>query len=133
MTIPASIEAKEVALAAAAAISDKKGFDVVLMDVSELVVVTDVFLIATGTSSRHVKSLIAEVDRALKEDLDRRPLRREGVEHGKWVLLDTATSSSTLSTGDPRLLLARAAVGRRPPHRIRAGTRRGLIRRSLTA
>ena len=76
------------ALAAAAAISDKKGFDVILMDVSDLVVVTDVFLIATGTSSRHVKSLIAEVDRVLKDDLDRRPLRREGVEHGKWVLLD---------------------------------------------
>ena len=76
------------ALAAAAAISDKKGFDVVLMDVSDLVVVTDVFLIATGTSSRHVKTLVEEVDRVLKEDLDRRPLRREGVEHGKWVLLD---------------------------------------------
>ena len=76
------------ALAAAAAISDKKGFDVVLMDVSDLVVVTDIFLIATGTSSRHVKTLAEEVDRVLKEDLDRRPLRREGVEHGKWVLLD---------------------------------------------
>ena len=76
------------ALAAADAISDKKGFDVVLMDVSDLVVVTDVFLIATGTSSRHVKTLVEEVDRVLKEDLDRRPLRREGVEHGKWVLLD---------------------------------------------
>ncbi len=76
------------ALAAAAAISDKKGFDVVLLDVSDLVVVTDVFLIATGTSSRHVKTLVEEVDRVLKEDLERRPLRREGVEHGKWVLLD---------------------------------------------
>lgn len=76
------------ALAAADAISDKKGFDVVLMDVSDLVVVTDIFLIATGTSSRHVKSLVEEVDRVLKEDLDRRPLRREGVEHGKWVLID---------------------------------------------
>ncbi len=76
------------ALAAAAAISDKKGFDVVLMDVSDLVVVTDIFLIATGTSSRHVKSLVVEVDRVLKDDMDRRPLRREGVEHGKWVLLD---------------------------------------------
>ena len=76
------------ALAAAAAISDKKGFDVVLLDVSDLLIVTDVFLIATGTSSRHVKTLVAEVDRVLKEDIARRALRREGVEHGKWVLLD---------------------------------------------
>ncbi len=58
------------------------------MDLSELLVVTDIFLIATGTSSRHVKGVVAEVERVLKENLDRRPLRREGVEHGKWVLLD---------------------------------------------
>ena len=50
----------------------------VLMDVSDLLVVTDIFVMATGTSSRHVKSLAAEVDRVLKEDLDRRPLRRLG-------------------------------------------------------
>ena len=59
-----------------------------LLDVSDLVVVTDVFLIATGTSSRHVKSLVDEIERVLKEDLSRRPLRREGVDHAKWVLLD---------------------------------------------
>lgn len=76
------------ALVAAAAISDKKGFDVLLLDVSDLVVVTDIFLIATGTSSRHVKTLVEEVERVLKEDADRRPLRREGVEYAKWVLLD---------------------------------------------
>lgn len=58
------------------------------MDVSDLLVVTDIFVIATGASSRQVKTLVAEVERVLKEDLDRRPLRREGVEHGKWVLLD---------------------------------------------
>ncbi len=58
------------------------------MDVSDLLVVTDIFLIATGTSSRQVKSLVAEVERVLKESMDRRPLRREGVDHGKWALLD---------------------------------------------
>jgi ribosome-associated protein len=58
------------------------------MDVSDLLVVTDIFVIATGASSRQVKTLVAEVERVLKEDLGRRPLRREGVEHGKWVLLD---------------------------------------------
>ena len=58
------------------------------MDVSDLLVVTDIFVIATGASSRQVKTLVAEVERVLKESMDRRPLRREGVEHGKWVLLD---------------------------------------------
>ena len=58
------------------------------MDVSDLLIVTDVFVIASGASSRQVKTLVSEVERVLKEDLNRRPLRREGVEHGKWVLLD---------------------------------------------
>ena len=58
------------------------------MDVSDLLVVTDIFLIATGASSRQVKTLVAEVERVLQESMDRRPLRREGVEQGKWVLLD---------------------------------------------
>jgi len=72
---------------AAAAIEDKKGLDVVLLDVSRLVVVTDLFLIATGTSARHVKTLVEEVEERLKR-VGRRPLRREGTEYGKWVLLD---------------------------------------------
>jgi len=56
--------------------------------VSELVVITDLFLIATGTSSRHVKSLVEEVEYNLKTTIDRRPLRREGEDHARWVLID---------------------------------------------
>jgi len=51
------------------------------------VVVTDVFLIATGTSTRHVKTLVDDVEFALRK-IDRRPIRREGEDYGKWVLLD---------------------------------------------
>jgi ribosome-associated protein len=72
---------------AATAIADKKGLDVAILDVSELLVVTDLFLIATGTSNRHVKTLVDEVEEKLR-DIGRKPLRREGVEYGRWVLLD---------------------------------------------
>ena len=72
---------------AAAAIRDKKGDDVALLDVSELVVLTDVFLIASGTSNRHVRTLVDEVEERLRT-LGDRPLRREGVAYGRWVLLD---------------------------------------------
>ena len=75
------------AKAAAAAIDDKKGLGVVLLDVSGLLVITDVFVIATGASRRHVKALAEEVEEELK-DSDRRPLRREGLADGTWVLLD---------------------------------------------
>jgi len=87
-TISADRDAIAAAEAAAAAISGKKGQDIALLDVSEKVVVTDVFVIATGTSTRHVKSLVDEVEERLHRDLDRKPLRREGKEHGHWVLLD---------------------------------------------
>ena len=86
--ISATSEAIEAALAAAAAIDDKKGLDVVLLDVSELLVVTDVFVIASGTSTRHVRTLADDAEGKLKQDLNRQPLRREGREYSRWVLLD---------------------------------------------
>lgn len=52
-----------------------------------MIVLTDVFVIATGTSRRHVLSLAEEVESRLSA-LDRKPLRREGVEDASWVLLD---------------------------------------------
>jgi ribosome-associated protein len=83
----ATEEAVEAARAAGQAIADKKGEDVQLLDLSGLLVVTDVFLIASGTSARHVKTLVEDAEVALRE-IDRRPIRREGTEHGEWVLLD---------------------------------------------
>lgn len=86
--IPAPHEAITTAQTAAAAIADKKGLDVSLLDVSDLIVITDLFLIATGTSTRHVKSLVDEIEHALKTTHQRKPFRREGQEYGHWVLLD---------------------------------------------
>ncbi len=85
--IVASDLAVGAARSAAAAIEDKKGLAVSLLDVSDLLVVTDIFVIATGTSQRHVKTLVDDAEEALRT-VDRRPLRREGKEHGRWVLLD---------------------------------------------
>ena len=48
---------------------------------------TDVFVIGSGTSNRHVRSLADDVEMKLRE-LDVRPLRREGADYGHWVLLD---------------------------------------------
>lgn len=58
-----------------------------MLDVSELLWITDVFVIATGTSRPHVQSLAEEVELKLTI-YDRRPLRIEGQREGKWVLLD---------------------------------------------
>ncbi len=49
--------------------------------------VTDVFVIGSGTSNRHVRSLADDVEMKLREHGER-PLRREGADYGRWVLLD---------------------------------------------
>lgn len=58
-----------------------------MLDVSGLIVLTDVFVIASGTSRRHVMTLAEEAEMQLKAE-GRRPLRREGMADGTWVLLD---------------------------------------------
>jgi ribosome-associated protein len=86
-THTASSESIEAARIAASAIAAKKGEDIVLLDLSNLLVVTDVFLVASGTSTRHVKTLVEDAALALR-GAGRTPIRREGVDHGEWVLLD---------------------------------------------
>lgn len=73
---------------AADAIDDKKGFDIELLEVGDLLAITEVFVIATGTSRTHVRSVADGVEEALSDNADRKPLRREGGEQGEWVLLD---------------------------------------------
>lgn len=76
-----------IARAAADALADKKGLDIVLLDVGDLLAITEVFVIATGTSRPHVQSLADNVVEKLK-DGGRRSLRDEGRSEAEWVLLD---------------------------------------------
>jgi ribosome-associated protein len=55
--------------------------------VSALLVITDIFVIGSGTSRRHILTLAEAVEDRLK-DVGRRPLRSEGLEDATWVLLD---------------------------------------------
>lgn len=70
-----------------AAIDAKKGLRISVLDVSRLLVVTDVFVIASGTSRRHILTLAEAAEEGL-EGSGRTVLRREGVEDATWVLLD---------------------------------------------
>jgi ribosome-associated protein len=79
--------ALEYARALAEAAVDRKAERVVALDVSGLTSFTEVFVIASGTSDRHVRAVAdAVVERA--EALGRRPLGVEGHEGGEWVLID---------------------------------------------
>ena len=81
--------ARELALVAANAAADKLGTDIVIIDVSERLVITDIFVIATGSNERQVEAIVDEVEEKLRR-AGVKPLRREGRRDGRWVLLDYA-------------------------------------------
>ena len=73
---------------AADAIFAKKGTDIVLLDVEDLFVLSDVFVIATGSSRPHVQALAEHVEEQLAEGYELKPLRVEGQTEAEWVLID---------------------------------------------
>lgn len=83
----ASPRAVELATAAALAASDKLATDVVALDVSDQLVITDVFLIASAPNDRQVRAIVDSIEERLL-GLKAKPVRREGEREGRWVLLD---------------------------------------------
>ncbi len=81
--------ARELAIVAARAAADKIASDIVLLDVSERLAITDVFVLATGSNERQVEAIVDEVELKLREK-GVKPVRREGQRDGRWVLLDFA-------------------------------------------
>jgi ribosome-associated protein len=85
--VTATDTARDLALVAARAASSKLAVDVVLIDVSDRLAITDVFVIATGSNERQVEAIVDEVEEKLRA-AGVKPLRREGRRDGRWVLLD---------------------------------------------
>ncbi|MHB8342286.1 MAG: ribosome silencing factor [Mycobacteriales bacterium] len=83
----ASLRAVELATAAALAAADKLATDVLVLDVSEQLVITDCFVLASAPSERQVRAVVDEVELQLRL-LGARPARREGLGDDRWVLLD---------------------------------------------
>jgi ribosome-associated protein len=87
LSVTASPRAVELALAAAQAAADKLGHDLLILDVSERLAITDCFVIASAGNERQVKGIVDEVEEKLRR-LGAKPVRREGEREGHWVLLD---------------------------------------------
>ncbi len=85
--MPATERAVELAIAAARAASDRKAQEIIALDVSSQLVLTDVFVIASGTNERQVGAIVDSVEEALFK-LGAKPIRREGKSQGRWVLID---------------------------------------------
>lgn len=73
---------------AAKAADDKQGDDIVGLDVSETLPLTDVFLLVTGRNERMVLSIAEEIEDQLLAQVRQKAIRREGRQEGRWVLMD---------------------------------------------
>jgi ribosome-associated protein len=67
--------------------ADRKAEDLVVLDMRELASFADVFILATGTSDRHVRAIADAVEECALASGER-PLGVEGHEEGRWILLD---------------------------------------------
>ena len=81
----ASEQVRALTQKAAEAINEKLGLDIVAIDMTEQMVLSEVFLIATGANERQVEAIADEVFKKLAE-IGEKPIRKEG--KGQWVLLD---------------------------------------------
>ncbi|APB00788.1 ribosome silencing factor [Nocardia seriolae] len=83
----ASAEAVKMATVAALAADEKLAADVVVLDVSEQLVITDCFVIASAPNERQVNAIVDNIEDKLRE-AGHKPVRREGTREGRWALLD---------------------------------------------
>ena len=80
-------QAKQMAKLAYKALDDKKGEDIKVIDISQISVLADYFIIANGTNANQVNALVDSVEEELsKAGYDVK--QREGYGLGNWVLLD---------------------------------------------
>ncbi|MFC7220494.1 ribosome silencing factor [Streptomyces polyrhachis] len=73
---------------AAQAAADKLAHDIIAYDVSEVLAITDAFLLASAPNDRQVKAITDAVEETLQREHGAKPIRREGERDGRWVLLD---------------------------------------------
>lgn len=82
------VESTEMLRTAAKAADEKLGTDLVGLDVSSTLYITDAFLIISADNERQISSIVDAVEEAVQTTHGRTPLRREGRGSGDWVLLD---------------------------------------------
>lgn len=79
---------EDLVAAALEALEEKKGLDIEVLRVSEQTTLADVFILASGTSGIHVKTLADSLEEKLEGLFGLKPGHIEGLENRNWVLLD---------------------------------------------
>jgi ribosome-associated protein len=85
--VTATARAVELARIAAEAAAEKLAADIIAYDVSEQLVITDVFLLCSAANDRQVQAIVDNIEEKMRQ-AGVRPVRREGERERRWVLLD---------------------------------------------
>ncbi|CAM5249118.1 Ribosomal silencing factor RsfS [Streptomyces narbonensis] len=88
LLVTATDRSIELVNAAALAAADRLAHDIIAYDVSDVLSITDAFLLASAPNDRQVKSIVDEIEERLNKDLGAKPVRREGDRDARWILLD---------------------------------------------
>jgi len=85
VTATTSVERAQIAARAA---DDKKGDDIVVLDVGDIIGIVDLFVITSASNTRLVRTIVDEVEQQLFERVAVKPRAVEGLDDLSWVLLD---------------------------------------------
>lgn len=88
LLVTATDRAIQLVQTAAQAAADRLAHDIIAYDVSDVLSITDAFLLASAPNDRQVKSIVDEIEGRLQKELGAKPVRREGDRDARWILLD---------------------------------------------
>jgi ribosome-associated protein len=66
----------------------KKGMDIMAIDISDMTILAECFVVASGATALHARALADAVYEMRKEQEDLLPARQEGYDQGQWIVLD---------------------------------------------
>ena len=82
------IDSRELAIVAARAADDKQGSNILVLNVGDVLAITEMFVVVSASNSRQLRTIANEVTAKIREESDRPLLRSEGMAEQQWVLLD---------------------------------------------
>ena len=82
--------------------SEKKAFDLVVLDLRNIASFTEFFVIASGNNQRQVQAIADEINEQLKKQMSIKPTRVEGYNAAEWLLLDYGDFVVHIFNGESR-------------------------------
>ena len=79
---------EDIARLAAEAAAEKSATDIVILSVGEVLAIVDSFVIASAPNTRQVATIAEEVEQRIKDAGGGGPLRMEGTDDNRWILMD---------------------------------------------